>query len=237
MTPILIFRRTLLALSCACTVTSARPAHGQAPEVDTTLQRQLLERGQLDQSVRKMVMSPGATVGSVIMIDSAQAERIRSTDGENRAWLKELIGRRGWPTRSAVGAEAAHAAFLLVQHADRDTAFQRQALEQMSAAARAGEADLRDVAYLTDRVLVHAGKPQRYATQIRVVDGAPSVQPLEDSANVDARRHEMGLEPLAVYMGRAQVKTVPGMQGMQGMQLPPGAVMVPGGTMVTRPKP
>jgi hypothetical protein len=50
------------------------------------------------------------------------------------------------------------AAWLLVQHADHDPAFQRVCLELLGGAVRAGEADVRHHAYLTDRVLLAEGR-------------------------------------------------------------------------------
>ncbi len=51
-----------------------------------------------------------------------------------------------------------------------------------------GEADAESLAYLTDRVPVNKGKPQRYGTQ---GDGAAV-----DVARVNANRKALGLEPL-----------------------------------------
>src|SRR5207244_6160203 len=91
--------------------------------------------------------------------------RGEAIDADNTAWLKDVVRRHGWPGCSLVGAEAANAAWLLVQHADRDPAFQRECLSLMEAAVAAGDASPADLAYLTDRVLRAEGKPQRYGTQ------------------------------------------------------------------------
>jgi hypothetical protein len=52
-----------------------------------------------------------------------------------------------------------------------------------------------------DRVLVREGKPQVYGTQFRPidewVDGEPPVWPIADEADVERRRGEVGLRPLA----------------------------------------
>ncbi|HAP77099.1 MAG TPA: hypothetical protein DCR14_13560 [Acidimicrobiaceae bacterium] len=43
-------------------------------------------------------------------------------------------------------------------------------------------------------------EPQRYGTQIRCQGGVPTpATPIEDAANVDQRRHSVGLESLAAY--------------------------------------
>ncbi|MCP4246955.1 MAG: hypothetical protein GY778_07885, partial [bacterium] len=65
------------------------------------------------------------------------------------------------------------------------------------------------LAYLTDRVLVQEGKPQRYGTQFFAKDGVFKLNPIEDEAYVDARRKEVGLGPLAEYVKQVQGRRQP----------------------------
>ncbi|MFD9285232.1 DUF6624 domain-containing protein [Streptomyces mirabilis] len=90
-----------------------------------------------------------------------------------RSWLKrragpprrELIAARGWPGEALVGRQAAGAAWLLAQHADRRPDFQRECLELLAAAVTAGDADPQHGALLEDRVLVAQGQRQVFGTQ------------------------------------------------------------------------
>jgi hypothetical protein len=66
------------------------------------------------------------------------------------------------------------------------------------------EASASHMAYLTDRVLVADGKPQRYGTQFHSVDGKLQPRPTEDPANLDARRKSVGLPPMAEYVKQMQ---------------------------------
>ena len=61
------------------------------------------------------------------------------------------------------------------------------------------EVSQRDLAYLTDRVLLAEGKKQIYGSQFQQKDGKLLPSPIEDEANVDKRRKEVGLNPLAEY--------------------------------------
>jgi hypothetical protein len=54
-------------------------------------------------------------------------------------------------------------------------------------------------AYLTDRVLLAEGKKQLYGTQFIFSNGKWRPRPIQDEANVDKRRAEIGLPPLAEY--------------------------------------
>ena len=86
-------------------------------------------------------------------------------DGDNLAWLKAQVQQSGFPTVAQVGEQGMSAAFLLVQHADRDPAFQMSVLELLN--RRGADKGIKDSerALLTDRVLHAQKKPQRYGTQ------------------------------------------------------------------------
>lgn len=179
------------------------------------LAQEFMERVQDDQSVRVEFMQFMADHGEKGQVkpeslsDELKKEfeglqkRFRETDAYNRDFLKQVIEKYGWPGKSLVGRGASQAAFLFAQHADEDTAFQKLCLEKMTAMP-AGEVSKQHIAMLTDRVLVHEGKPQRYGSQLSMVDGKLKPSPIEDEANVDARRKEMGMVPLADYIKRAQ---------------------------------
>jgi hypothetical protein len=99
-----------------------------------------------------------------------------------------------------VGDEASHAAWLLIQHADRDPAFQRRCLALLRAAAEDGEAAWQEVAYLTDRVLLAENRPQEYGTQLQARRRRWAPRDLREPATVDERRAAMGLGPLADHV-------------------------------------
>ena len=71
-------------------------------------------------------------------------------------------------------------------------------------AYRANKLSGQNYALLLDRVLVAEGKPQVYGTQAKAFEHwkgeEPVLEPIEDEANVDKRRAEVGLPPLSVYI-------------------------------------
>jgi hypothetical protein len=125
-----------------------------------------------------------------------------AADSENLPWLRQVITDVGWPGKSLVGEGGAEAAWLLAQHCDRDPAFQRRCLDLLTAAVEHGEATVVQQAYLTDRVLLHEGKPQEYGTQAIARDGRFEARNLRDQDHVDQRRASVGLSPLAGYLTR-----------------------------------
>jgi len=166
----------------------ARRNAARNPELRDELLRMMEE----DQAARR-------EAGRTNYKDAAVLERMRTIDQRNTARLKEIIAQVGWPTRTLVGYRGAKAMWLMVQHADLDRAFQKECLPLLEKAVAAGEAAGEDLAYLTDRILVAEGKPQRYGTQFRTVNGQLVPEPIEDEAHVDARREAVGLETLEEY--------------------------------------
>ena len=118
----------------------------------------------------------------------------------NNVITKEIIDRIGWPTKSKVGENSAHYAWLLVQHADQDLEFQKKCLELMKQEQKE-ELEQEDIAYLEDRILVAENKQQLYGTQWYVDETTGEYNPEEivEPDKLDERRAEMGMEPFAVY--------------------------------------
>ncbi|MBA3503125.1 MAG: hypothetical protein H0T65_22385 [Deltaproteobacteria bacterium] len=125
----------------------------------------------------------------------AEEPQTDGVDARTTEALKAIVAKHGWPGKSLVGKDGAHAAWLIVQHS-RDFAFQKQCLEMLEIAVAQGEAQAVEHAYLSDRVAVNEGKPQRWGTQF---DKANKPYPIEDVAHVDEWRKAIGLSTLADY--------------------------------------
>jgi hypothetical protein len=184
---------------------SAAPEAAEAKAEDGKLRQELLRRMQEDQDARKAMLElmkkhKVADPEELHKMDLPALKKQRETDRRNTTRLKEIVDQHGWPGKKLVGADAAHAAWLLVQHADHDLAFQKRCLGLLAKAVQAGEASAQDLAYLTDRVRVAEKNKQVYGTQLRQQDGKMKPYPIEDEANVDKRRREVGLPPLAEYL-------------------------------------
>ncbi len=168
------------------------------------LRKELLRRVKEDQDARNAMTETmsgrgqkDAKAGPTTEI--ALAHKVESIDAANTARMKEIVERHGWPGKTLVGADGASAAWLLVQHADLDHAFQKRCLELMKPAVKLGEASGKELAYLTDRVALAEGKKQIYGTQFHKVGDKWEPKPIDDEPNVDKRRAEVGLPSLAEY--------------------------------------
>ena len=130
------------------------------------------------------------------------AERLFAVDADNLKLLKPIIARYGWhELKMCGGKDAQFHAWLLVQHADRDTPFQHAVLDKMREAFLAGEVSATDYAYLVDRVAMGEKKPQTFGTQGGCDGDGWKPIPVLEPNGLDERRHEVGLEPEAVYAG------------------------------------
>jgi hypothetical protein len=187
---------------CAQSATAEPPA--VVAPAEPKLAAELLKRMDEDQAARKRLtallqQSQGKAAAEIQLEQAEIMQTVAAVDQRNRLWLAEQIQRTGWPGKSLVGEEAAHAAWLLVQHADADPEFQERCLEQMKAAGT-GEVAAIDIAYLTDRVLVARGRPQIYGTQCEEVDGRFQPRTCIEPDLLDQRRKEVGLQPIKEYL-------------------------------------
>jgi hypothetical protein len=184
--------------------TSAALRADDAPPKDEKLRAELVERVEEDQKARKQLIDLQARLGSKDAVAAKKevevaTKKVQEIDAKNTARMKEVVDKHGWPGKSLVGTEGSQKAWLLVQHADQDHAFQKRCLTLLVAAVKTGESSPEHLAYLTDRVKVADKEKQVYGTQFRQVDGKMEPYPIEDEANVDKRRKEVGLPPLAEY--------------------------------------
>jgi hypothetical protein len=116
-------------------------------------------------------------------------------DGEARQALTDILERYDWIDAERFGSKVSQHAWLLVQHADDDVAFQADVLSRMEPYLESGDIKPANYAYLYDRVAINRGTPQRYGTQPvwECEDGKLSLQPIEDALNVDERREALGM--------------------------------------------
>jgi hypothetical protein len=128
------------------------------------------------------------------------AERLVAVDDANLKILKPIIARYRWrDLKTCGGSDAQMHAWLLVQHADRDTPFQQAVLDKMREAFLAGEVSGANYAYLVDRVATGEKKSQTFGTQGACDGNAWKPDPVVAPEGLDQRRHEVGLESEATY--------------------------------------
>ncbi|HRD07693.1 MAG TPA: hypothetical protein PK037_09010 [Saprospiraceae bacterium] len=131
---------------------------------------------------------------------------IQEKDSINLIKVSSILGQYGWLGADVVGEQGNTTLFLVIQHADQLT--QEKYLPMMRDAVKNGKAKGSSLALLEDRVALRQGKRQIYGSQIGrdETTNLYFVSPLEDPDNVDKRRAEVGLGPLADYVSNWNIK-------------------------------
>ena len=139
-------------------------------------------------------------------LDTTQINKISlyEVDEINRNQLKKIIEKYGFPTKALVGRDAMNGIFLIIQHADQDKEWQRSQLKNIEIAVKNLDIDAQSYAYLFDRIKVNNGEKQVYGTQFAKVDPVNKIvklAPTENIKDLDKRRMEIGMMPIAMYKG------------------------------------
>lgn len=167
-------------------------------DYDKPLQKELLDIYADDQGIRSDFMK-------IYKADKTNKKAIDSIgkimgyrDSINLIKVMTILDEKGWVGANLVGSQANQTLFLVIQHADLK--YQQKYLPMMREAVKKGNAKGSALAYLEDRVALREGRRQIYGSQLSMsMDKKSFVYPLEDPDNVDKRRAEVGLGPLAEY--------------------------------------
>lgn len=163
--------------------------------MEQDIKNALAEMVRLDQEVRNR--------------NDATEEEINETDRRNTNRLKEIIGKHGWIAVSKFGKQPSNHAWILVQHADLDPDFQEYCLGLMNSAAD-GEVPKRNIAYLTDRLMVQKTGTQKFGTQFIDMGEYTVLRPVENMEKLNELRAEADLEPIDEYLNiHAEATGVP----------------------------
>ncbi|HUF64855.1 MAG TPA: DUF6624 domain-containing protein [Gemmatimonadaceae bacterium] len=174
-----------------CGSSDAGEARGAAASVPDSVREELVQLGEQDQAAREE-FTPEKMQDTVFLMTMLRGDSLRTRR------LRQIVDGYGWPTRAAVGPEAADAAFLILKHSP-DHEFRKSMVPLLEDLAQEGTMPPSEVAMLVDRVLVQEGKHQRYGTQFSIEGGELVMHPVEDEEGLDERRRQMQLAPMEEY--------------------------------------
>jgi hypothetical protein len=178
----------VIVLFSACATTAANPTPPPV-QLNETLRDELIAMRDVDQEARRRWVKDREN-------PQINAE-LNAIDERNTARLHEIVKVYGWPGKSLVGPKGAGAAWTLAQHSAASSL--KQFLPLMRIAFDKGELDGGLYATSVDRVLINEGKKQLYGSQFDTDGDKCEPKPVEDPANLDARRKEIGLGPMSEY--------------------------------------
>ncbi len=167
--------------------------------VNKPLQAELLAIYDDDQKDRQNIDGLSKKYG----YNSKEVDKLLKTtqykDSGNQLKVKAILDKYGWVGEDEIGPQANNTLFLMIQHADLAT--QQTYLPMMRKAVADSKAEPSALALLEDRVALGEKRLQTYGSQIcEDSTGTAYVLPLADPDNVDKRRAEVGLSPLADYV-------------------------------------
>ena len=177
-----------------------RQAEAPPPSDDT---ERILRMYRLDQIGRKAMQD--VDLSRLPLDQGKAAERaMRSAqsaiDEANLDALLEMLPPEGWFYKSRYGEGPSQTAFLIIQHSDLEQ--WRRFVPVLEPLVATGEVNGQQFGLMYDRLAINENRPQRYGTQMACKDGRWTIDRdnLEDPANADKRRAEMGFrQTLAEY--------------------------------------
>jgi hypothetical protein len=167
---------------------------------DKPLKRELLKIWNDDQEIRNKSADAWEKYGGDSPVVDSLNEIMQYTDSINLVKVIKILDERGWVGKDKIGKLANNTFFVVIQHSDLK--IQQKYLPMMRKAVKEGKSEANWLALLEDRVALGEGKKQIYGSQIfwDKETNKSYVAPLEDPDNVDKRREEVGLDPLAHYL-------------------------------------
>jgi hypothetical protein len=128
-------------------------------------------------------------------------ERMEQADRRTAGPLKAIFDRYGVPTFDMVGIQAAKDFVVMVQHQSAD--FRSAVLPKLKANVDAGQAEAGAYAMVYDRTQRDQGRNQLYGEQLECASGkALEEAPMDDQANVNMRRAQLGLMRVELHARR-----------------------------------
>jgi len=169
---------------------------------DKPLQAKLLAIFDDDQVIRQQFISAQKEFGYQSKQVDSLGKIMSYKDSINLIKVTEILDKNGWVGTDKIGGQANQTLFLVMQHSDLKT--QQKYLPMLREAVKNKNANGSALALLEDRVGLGEGKRQVYGSQIGRDNETQKhyVLPLDDPDNVDKRRAEVGLGPLADYVKR-----------------------------------
>lgn len=118
----------------------------------------------------------------------------------NERIVKKLLDKHGWPSKKMVGEQGNWTICNVIQHSDNEVRIEY--LPMMRQAVQDKKLEPRFLVRAEDRIATEQGKPQIYGGQMKYYPETKSfnVWPVYDPVNIDKRRAEIGLEPIAVFL-------------------------------------
>lgn len=118
----------------------------------------------------------------------------------NTKEIIEILGKDNWPDSTRIGAQGNEIICTILQHSDQVT--REHYIPRMKQAVMDGKLEARWLVRAEDRIATDKGELQIYGGQMKYYPETKSfnVWPVLDPVNIDKRRAEIGLIPIAEHL-------------------------------------
>jgi len=118
----------------------------------------------------------------------------------NEKKVRTILDNFGWPTKEMIGQRGNWTICNVIQHADNEVRIKY--LPMMRSAVKEKKLAPRFLVRAEDRIATESGDLQIYGGQMKYYPETKSfnVWPVFDPVNIDKRRAEIGLEPIAEFL-------------------------------------
>lgn len=191
------------ALATAYTTTTTRPlpVTPPVPAAKNPHDRELLDRGELDQQVIREAIrlnrAPKSleTDAAIFWLTMEQCELLQANDRFLHDYMQSL---KGFPE----DAERRSALLILVQHSDDEALRQRIVEDTMKAFLKEGKPLPEEIGSMADRIEIDRGRGQLFGSRFDCKDGQVILSPdLQSAAKTAALRQQFHMEPIEKVLG------------------------------------
>ena len=182
------------------TPSSDKKSANKKPALPATFDKKLKEE------LEKMALKQRELLQEVVAKDQknqSDREKLHKLYEKHAARLCEILKTSGWPTSAVVDRSGVLSAFEILK-SSASFELQRDLLPVIVEAIKKDPMQRTEFAGLYDRLRVSAGMKQLFGTQAVSSGGFLILYPIEDEANVDARRAEFGLGSMRDNMAYLQ---------------------------------
>jgi len=171
-------------------------------ETIRTIVLEIKTRVAKEQEIRRRLFESGKKARETGGCDKYDAlgKEMLEADTDNTAWLKKVIDDYGFVDLTHFDKKTVEGVWLLAQHADHDSAWQKEFFGMAKKSCEQGKFPKKYLAFLEDRISVHEGRCQKFGTQLTYKNGVLVPQKLCDPDKVNTYRKEYGLETLGKYI-------------------------------------
>jgi len=124
--------------------------------------------------------------------DAELVANMNRNDSLNQLETIKILNKFGWLPKDSIGQKAASALFLIIQHSPTDV--MEKYFPMLKEMVEEGQAKRTDLALMEDRILMYNHKKQIYGSQASLIDEEMQIWPIENAADVNKLRLEIGFE-------------------------------------------